>query len=240
MRKLAFAAVVISTLAYSANVFAQIAGPPAGPVLAGPPAPGPRPPLGASSPSSHGLAAITTVEGKIVKLQGNDDFVFDGFYMLSNSDTVLVKFPAHIGAQLFPIAKQNAQINVSGVFENAGFGPKQMRMISVTSAGKTLTDTPPAASTSPVQQTQTTGSGKITSLQTDREGRVNGVFIDSKTLLKLPPHVALQLGTSLGKGESIAYTGNLKSKEQGEVVLQDFKVVHGSTITVKGQQYLVR
>ncbi|MEO6686904.1 MAG: hypothetical protein ABIN24_13115 [Dyadobacter sp.] len=242
MKKLALAALFISGLTCSTNVFAQIAGPLSGPGIAGPgtPGPGPRRSIGAPAPGEKGLRAITTMQGKVVKLQGNDDFTFDGFYMLSGTDSLLVKFPAHMGTQVSPLTKPGSQVTVSGVLENPPFGTKEIRLVNMTAGGKTLTDTPPAILSTPVQETVITGNGKVTSLQTDREGRVNGIFIDNKTILRLPPHVAMQMGNSINKGTTIAYSGNQKGKEQGEVLLEDYKVVRCTTITVNGQQYLVR
>ncbi|SEJ39321.1 hypothetical protein SAMN04487995_4438 [Dyadobacter koreensis] len=240
MKKLAMAVLAISALTCSFNAFAQIQGPVAGPPLAGPAGPGPRPPLGAHGSNTHGLLAVNTLQGKFVKLQGNDDFVIDGFYILSSADSVLVKFPSHMGTQVSAIAKQNGQVTVSGVYENAGPGPKEMRLVSMTASGKTLTETPPASLPEPSQQSVVTGTGKVTSVQTDREGRINGLFVDNKTILRLPPHVATQLGNSAAKGTLISFSGSVREKQQGEVMLEDYKVVRCSTITVNGQQYLVR
>ena len=243
MKKLALAALFISGLTAGSNVFAQVPGPPVGPKLAGPieKGPGQRPPLGIRpAPGEPGLRTVNTVTGKVVKLQANDDFVFDGFYMISGSDSLLVKFPAHMGSQISPVAKPGSQITVSGVSENQGSGTKEMRMVSITAGGKTLTDNPPATPITPAQESTVTGNGKVTSLQTDREGNVNGAFIDNKAVLRFPPHVSAQLGNTLTKGSAISYSGSQKNKEQGEILLEDNKVIRCNTITVNGQQYLVR
>jgi hypothetical protein len=242
MKKLALATLFICGLTAGSNVFAQVPGPAEGPKLAGPIEKGPkqRPPHAGQPAPGEGLRVVSTVTGKVVKLKANDDFAFDGFHMISGSDSLLVKFPAHMGSQISPIAKPGSQITVSGVSENQGSGTKEMRMVSIITGGKTLTDNPPAAPTTPVQETTVTGNGKVTSLQTDREGRVNGVFIDNKTVLRFPPHISGQMGNTIAKGAAIAYSGSQKNKEQGEILLEDYKVIRCSTITVNGQQYLVR
>ena len=243
MKKLALAALFISGLTAGSNVFAQIPGPAAPPKLAGPAikGPGQRPPLaGQTAPGEPGLQAVSTVTGKVVKLSANDDFTFDGFYMISGSDSVLVRFPAHMGSQISPFAKTGSHITVSGVSENSGLGTKEMKMVSITAGNKTLTDNPPATPLTPAQETIVNGNGKVTSLQTDPEGRVNGVFIDNKTVLRFPPHVSGQLGDTIAKGTAISYSGSQKNKEQGEISLEDYKVIRCNTITLNGQQYLVR
>jgi len=243
MKKLALAAMFISSLASSTTVFAQNPGPVTPPKLAGPikKGPGQQPPIaGQPGPGEPGLQAVSTVTGKVVKLSANDDFTFDGFYMISGSDSVLVRFPAHMGTQISPLAKTGSQITVSGVYENSGLGRKEMKMVSINMGDKTLTDTPPSMPATPAQQIIVTGNGKVTSLQTDPEGRVNGVFIDNKTVLRFPPHVSGQLGNTIAKGTAVSYSGSQKNKEQGEISLEDYKVIRCNTITVNGQQFLVR
>ena len=229
MKKLALAALFISGLTAGSNVFAQIPAPADGPKLAGPIEKGPkhRPPhAGQPAPGEKGLRVVSTVTGKVVKIQGNNDFVFDGFFMITGSDSLLVKFPAHMGSQIAPLAKPGSQVSVSGVSDTLAGTTKEMRMVSITAGGKTLTDSAPIAPATPPQETAVTGSGKVTSLQTDRGGRVSGVFVDNKTILRLPPHVLEQLGNEIATGTAIAYSGSQKNKDQGEVVLEDYKVIH--------------
>ena len=243
MKKLALAALFISGLTAGSNLFAQIPGPADGPKMAGPIEKGPKhqPPLaGQPAPGEQGLRIVSTVTGKVVKLRGNNDFVFDGFYMINGSDSLLVKFPAHMGSQISPLVKPGSQITVSGVSETSARTTKEMKMVSITASGKTLTDNPPASPITPAQETTVTGNGKVTSLQTDQEGRVSGVLIDNKTILRFPPHASGQLGNTIAKGAAISYSGSQKNKDQGEVLLEDYKVIRCNTITVNGQQYLVR
>lgn len=190
MKKLALAALFICGYTAGSNAFAQIPGPVHGPKLGGPieNGPGQRPPRpGQPTPGEQGLRVVRTVSGKVVKLQGNDDFVFDGFYMINGSDSLLVKFPAHMGSQISAIVKPGSQVSVSGVSETLAITTKEIRMVSLTAGGKTLTDNPPATPVTPAQETTVTGNGKVTSLQTDREGNVNGAFIDNKAVLRFAP-----------------------------------------------------
>ena len=239
MKRIALAAVITAALTFSANVFAQQPAP-----LAVSGTPGPRPPAGgpAGGPAHHeqGLRPVTTIQGKVVKLKANNDFAFDGIYLLSGSDSLLVKFPAHMGSQIMPVAKTGSQISVSGALETSPSGMKEIKLVSLTAGDKTLTETSPGTSPVAVQETSLTGNGKVSALQTDREGRVTGIFTDNKTLLRFPPHIGSQLGTLAAKGSAISYTGSQKTKAQGEVQLEDYKIIRCSTITVNGQQYLVK
>ena len=235
MKKLAFA-VLAATVISSTDVFAQ---PPAPVASLNAPAPGSRPRPEGPGPGENGLRPISTIQGKVVKFQANGDFVLDGIYLLNGTDSLLVKFPAHLGSQIAPLAKTGAQVSVSGVTENSPFGVKEVRLVSLTAGGKTIAETAPTAP-EVVEETTLTGTGKVNSLQTDREGRVSGLFLDNKILLRLPPHVTGQLGTGVSKGATISYSGIQKAKTQGEVSLEDYKIIRCRTITVNGQQYLVK
>jgi len=257
MKKLALAVVVSAALTFGSNVFAQqpaplaaaggpaAGGPPAGVPAAGGPAAGgplagPRLLPGGPAPREQGLRPVTTVQGKVVKLIANDDFTFNGFYLLNGSDSLLVKFPAHMGSQVMPLAKTGSNISVAGVVENPPFGSNELKMVTLTSGGKTLTESSPNVPTAPAQETTLTGSGKISALQTNREGIVTGIFTDDKTLLRFPPHIGSQLGNMVAKGNTISFSGSQKNKAEGEVQLENYKIIHCNTLTVNGQQYLVK
>ncbi len=235
MKRLALASVLSAAL-ISVNVFAQQ---PAR-LATGVPGPGPRPPFGAPAPPEQGLRSLSSVQGKVVKLTANDDFTFNGFYLLVGNDSLVVKFPAHMGSQIMPVAKTGSLVSVSGVMENPPFANKELRMVTLTSGDKTITETFPGTPPVAVQETGVSGDGKIKSLQTNQEGLVTGIFVDSKTVLRLPPHAGSQLGTSIGKGAAISYTGSQKSKVQGEVQLEDYRIIRCNTLTLNGQQYLVK
>lgn len=194
------------------------------------------------APRMHdgGLQQVTTVQGSVVKMAANDDFVYDGFYLLSGSDSILVKFPSHMGAQITAAVKTGSTVSVNGVLHYPPFGGKEMRMVSVTANGQTIADVMPATAPTPVVESTVTGNGKITSLQTGREGRVKGFILDGKTILKVPPHIAEQLGAMAQTGAAIAYTGTKKASKTGEVSTGNYSIIHCQTITVNGQQYLVR
>jgi len=238
MKKSAVAFIVTAVVVCGSSVFAQLPAPVASAGITGPGPGGPRHPH--PVPAKKGLQAVTSIQGKVVRLSNNHDFTLDGFYMLTGNDSLLVKFPAHMGAQVMPVAKPGAQISVSGVAENPAGGIRTLKLVSLTSGDKTLTETSPVPPQQVTQENSVTGSGKITSLQTDGEGKVTGLFIDSKTILRLPPQATAELGTALATGSTVSYTGSQKNKMQGEVQLENYKIIRCNTITVNGQQYLVK
>lgn len=189
--------------------------------------------------AKQALQPVTTYQGKVVKMSTNNDYVYDGFYILSGSDSILVKFPPHLGSQVTSAVKTGSPVSVNGVLHAPPFGGQEIRMVSITANGQTISDMPQATATTPPVETFVKGNGKITCLQTDREGRTNGFILDNKTVLHIPPQVAMQLRTMAANGTVIAYTGMQKTAKQGEVASANYNIVHCNTITVNGQQYLV-
>lgn len=191
-------------------------------------------------PAGEELQQVTTFEGKAIKMIANDDYMYDGFYMLNGSDTLQVKFPPHLGSEITALVKSGTNVTGNGVLHNPPLGGKEIRMVSLTANGKTIIDVPPAITPTPPVEKFVQGDGKITSLQSDREGRVKGFIVDNKTILRIPPHVAMQLGSMAQTGVAIAFTGMHHAAKQGEVAAADYTIIHCNTITVNGRQYLVK
>lgn len=210
-------------------------------LAAPPPPPGLQPGIQAPppAPDNQQLQQVSTYKGNVVKMNLNDDYVYDGFYMLNNGDSVLVKFPPHLGTQITGAVKTGSSVSVSGVMNVSPIGVKEIRMISITSGSNTIADTAAPMATQPLE-TYTNGNGKITQLQTNREGMVNGLIVDNKTVLRIPPHIANQLQSIAQLNSSVAYTGMKKTSSNGEVSAGDYMIVHCRTITINGQQYLVQ
>lgn len=209
-------------------------------------APPPPPTARGFRPGSIGLGAedglrpVTTIQGKVAMLTTNDDYVYDGFVILNGTDSVWVKFPPHKGKQVTNVVKTGSTVSVSGSARTNPEGRQDLRFISITAGGQTITDTPPAASPTPVAETNISGSGKITSTQTDRDGRLKGFILDGHTILRMPPHAAEQLAGMVKAGETVSYTGHKKPVSDGEVIAGNYSIVHTQTITVNGQQYLAQ
>lgn len=208
-------------------------------VNAQPPKPGGRDMQPPHPPRDEHLQPVSQFQGSVVKMSTNDDYVYDGFYMLNGSDSLLVKFPPHLGNQIAPLVKNGANVTVSGTLNYPSFGGKEIRMVSLTANGNTIYDAPPSRAPVLPAETFVKGSGKISATQTDREGRLNGFILDNKTILHIPPQVAAQIDAMAKTGAGIDYTGMQKTAKQGEVMAADYTIVHCNTITVNGQQYAV-
>ena len=201
-----------------------------------------RSPLG----RREGLTALTTVTGTVGQLTGNDDFILNGFTLKNASGTVTtVKFPAHLGQSVQQAVKAGANVSVTGFSETSPRGENLFRMTSLTAGKTTVLDAPPTAlPTPPPAPTVSTLTGKVADYQLDREGRVNGFMLttsgNTKTIVRIPAHVAFQLSTLLSKGGTVTVQGYSKIPHEGQVQLENVNILRPTVLTINGQQYLVR
>ncbi len=199
------------------------------------PAPGPD-----GGPRRQALQQVNAYNGQVGEWTTNDDFIYDGFYLQSTQGKFLVKFPAHMGDQLLKTIKKGNAVTVNGVEEINPAGEREIRLVNLIANGKTIVDAPPATLPDPSAETQTSGSGKITAFQKNREGEVNGYILDEKIILRVPPHVNRQLDTLIAKGSAVSYSGIKKSATNGEASSGNYTIIHCQTITVNGTQYMIR
>jgi hypothetical protein len=214
-------AMVVAAMLIGLNVNAQ-APPP------GPGAPGPA------------LQLVTAFQGRVTRLSANDDYICDGFYLQTAQDSMLVKFPGHLGTQITSLLKAGSTLTVNGTLTYPPLGGKEIRMVSLSVNGQTIYDSPPAAPATAPADNFVNGNGKVVGTQIDREGRMNGLLLDNSTVLRIPPGIAGQLTGLAKNGSQVSYSGMQMMPRPGEVVMGDRKVVHCNTISVSGQQFLVR
>jgi hypothetical protein len=206
-----------------------------------PPGPGARPP----GPGAA-LQPVSAFQGRVTGLSANDDYIYDGFYLQTAQDSMLVKFPGHLGTQITSLVKAGSMVTVNGTLEYPPFGGKEIRMLSLTANGQTVYDTPPTPPTAPAAPPAApadnfvNGNGKVVGTELDREGRMNGLLLDNKTVLRIPPGIAAQLAGLAKNGAQVGYSGMQKMPQTGEVAAGDTKIVHCNTISINGQQFLVR
>jgi hypothetical protein len=213
----------------------------------GPGGPPPPPASGALAPGPGGTGApaatlqpVAAFQGRVSRLSANDDYVYDGFYLKTTQDSMLVKFPAHLGAEITSVVKVGSTVIVNGTLESPPFGSKEVRMVSLSIKGQTIYDSPPAALATPPAENFVNGNGKVVGTQMDREGRMNGLLLDNRTVLRIPPGTAGQLAGMAKDGSQVDYSGMQKATQAGEVAMGDMKIVHCNTISINGQQFLVR
>jgi len=186
------------------------------------------------------LQQVTTFTGQAGDWVNNDDYVFNGFYLQTSSTKYLVNFPTHMGKELTTAIKTGNTISVNGVEQTTPQGEKAIKLVSITANGTTINETPPVKPATPPKEEFLNGSGKISELQKDKQGKVKGYILDNKTILRIPPNVAQQLNKVAVAGAAISYSGSKQVLHDGEVALDSYNIIHCKTITLNGKQYLTK
>ncbi|WDF56133.1 hypothetical protein [Mucilaginibacter sp. KACC 22063] len=240
LKFLTLTAAVLLT-AYHVNAQPPVNGQP--PVAPPPPpaAPAPQPGLAPSLPGAPGpqaVQALTNISGRIVEYSVNDRYEYDGFALRTADKTVAVKFPAHLGSQLMKAAAKGSQVYVSGTYDETPEGTA-FRLYSLKAGGNTITDTaPPVDQTPPVEQIRNF-AGTISDLNHDQRGMINGVVLNSKTFVSLPPPAVKQLAGYLKVGTSLSGTGIQRPVPSGVVVAKSYDLTDARTLSIAGQTYLI-
>lgn len=210
-----------------------------------------RPDRTRPDPKRSGLTSLTTLSGTVGEWTSNDDYILDGFTLSASagqagSAPTTVKFPPHLGQQVQKAIKPGSAVSVTGYAENTPQGESRFRLVSLTAGKTTVADAPRTGGSKP-RRNQTddtpalvTATGKIADYQISRNGRVSGLILDNKTIVRVPPHVAGQLSNLATKGQTITVQGYPKEVRDGQVQLQKTQILRASVLTINGQQYLVR
>ncbi len=183
------------------------------------------------------LEQVTTYTGSISEWTYNDDFIYDGLYLKTGETAVFVKFPPHLGQ---PIRSLGNNISVKGVLKHTPEGRQELKMVSISGKGQTVYDRKPTPRAVPQQEVFITGNAKINKMQINKRGEACGYMLDNGVILRIPPHIALQLSQMVQVGSTIGYTGIEKELKDGQVQAQNYKIVRSQTLSVNGTQYMVK
>ncbi|HCO66955.1 MAG TPA: hypothetical protein DIT04_04240 [Dysgonomonas sp.] len=199
--------------------------------------PKPHPRHGHGPGGNSQLNQVATYSGSVTEWAFNDDFVYDGLYLKTGETTLFVKFPPHLGQQIRSLGNN---ISVNGVLRYTPEGRQELKMVSVTAKGQTVYDQKPSPRALPQQESFITGNAKVKQMQINKRGEACGYILDNGVVLRIPPHIALQLSQMVQVGSTIGYTGIEKELKDGQVQAQNYKIVRSQTISVNGTQYMVK
>lgn len=175
---------------------------------AGPPAP-PPPNFGTSS----------SVSGAISQLNYGPEMEVTSF--LVNGST-LVTFPPHVSAVLSSVLRSGENVEVTGYASASASGMQRIELVTLNAGGKTFSVPQPG------QFTSYTGSGRVTQLNYNREGDVDGFLLDNGVFAKTPPPASASL-SSISVGAQVSITGYGHQSMNGRTVV-DVQSINGQTI----------
>ncbi|WP_081044605.1 hypothetical protein, partial [Xanthomonas translucens] len=199
----------IATATAAAQVPAPPAVAPSAPAgIAPPPAP-PAPPA-APAPAPGQIAATpVSLEGTVERFMLNPNGDVDGLWL---RDGTQVGFPPHLSADLQAAVRRGDAVTVQG-YRLGTLPLLQASAISARRSGKQVVDRPPnplagpPLPPTPPALNQMRAEGRIERLVYGPGGDTAGVLLSDGTVVRIPPHVALQYATLLRVGAPLSVSG---------------------------------
>jgi len=180
------------------------------------------------------------VSGQIVGWVSNDDFVYDGFNLQTTNGIFLVKFPTNKGVQLTSAVQIGNTITVNGFEIISKQGEKGIKPIGVTFNGKNVFDSIPLSPTVAQVKENISSNGKIVELQKDKQGKLKGLILDNKIILRVPKSFSEQFVKEAVVGKIVSFAGVKQILRNGEVAAVSYTIIRCKTITINGKQYLTK
>jgi hypothetical protein len=173
--------------------------------------PGPPPP-----PISNNSASVS---GAISQLNYGPEMEITSFLVNGNT---LVTFPPHVGWALSSTLKPGESVEVTGYGSATASGMQRIELQNLNAGGRTLSVPQPG------QFTSYNASGKVTQLNYNREGEVDGFVLDSGVFAKTPPPVSANLGATVSVGSQVSISGYSHQAMNGRTVV-DVQSINGQT-----------
>jgi hypothetical protein len=175
-------------------------------------APPPGPPLNPG--------AYTSVSGTISQLNYGPEMEVTSFLVNGNT---LVTFPPHITLALGSTLKTGESVQVTGLASPTRTGMQRIDMQTLNAAGKTF------ALPQPGQFTAYDGSGKVTQLNYNREGDVDGFLLDNGVFARIPPPASASLGSAVAVGQQLSVAGYSHQALNGRTIV-DVQSINGQAL----------
>ncbi|MDL5366815.1 hypothetical protein QSH18_14490 [Xanthomonas sp. NCPPB 2654] len=202
-----------SALAFSlaiaaATAVAQVPASPAVAAAAPPPVP-PAAPAPPPPPAASVAAAPVRVEGTVERFMLNPNGDVDGLWL---RDGTQVGFPPHLSAELQAAVRRGDAVTVQG-YRLGTLPLLQASAIGTRRSGQQVVDRPPnplagpPAPPTPPALNPMQAEGRIERLVYGPRGETAGVLLSDGTVVRMPPHVAMQNDALLRVGAPLSVSG---------------------------------
>jgi hypothetical protein len=196
-------AAATATATATATAAAQVPAPPAPPPPPAGSVPAPPP------PPAPVAAAPVRVDGTVERFMLNPNGDVDGLWLM---DGTQVRFPPHLSADLQAAVRRGDAVSVQG-YRLGSLPVLQAGTITARRSGKQVVDrppnpmAPPPAPPAPPALTPLQADGRIERLIYGPRGETAGVLLSDGTIVRMPPHAALQYGELLRPGARLSVNG---------------------------------
>jgi len=169
----------------------------------------PGAPIGGPSAPPPPVAAIpVSVSGAVERFMLNPNGDVDGLWL---RDGTQVGFPPHLSTEIKAAVRAGDTVVVQG-FRLGNLPVLQVSSIRSGRTGREVVDRPPTFGAPPPppiagQLTPLQADGKIQRLVYGPAGEVNGALVSDGTVVRMPPHLALQFADLLRVGAPLSANG---------------------------------
>ncbi|MEA9554717.1 hypothetical protein VC273_01885 [Xanthomonas nasturtii] len=206
LRQTALAVALACSMATAA---AQVPPPPAAPVAPRPPVgtPPPPPPMPPAPPAPVAATPVQ-VSGTVERFMLNPNGDVDGLWL---RDGTQVAFSPHLSDDLQAAVRRGDAVSVQG-YRLGDLPVLRASSIRSTRSKREVVDRPPLAGDmppppAPAALTPLTADGRIERLVYGAGGETNGALLSDGTVVRMPPHLALQLSDLLRTGAPLSVRG---------------------------------
>ncbi|MCC4603153.1 hypothetical protein [Xanthomonas campestris] len=179
-------------------------------VGAPPPPPAPNGPIGGPpAPPTPVAATPVRVSGSVERFMLNPNGDVDGLWL---RDGTQVGFPPHLSTEVKTAVRAGDSVVVQG-FRLGNLPVLQASSIRSSRSGREVVDRPPTVGAppppppTPGQLTPLQSDGTIQRLVYGPAGEVNGALVSDGTVVRMPPHLALQFTDLLRVGAPLSANG---------------------------------
>ncbi|AMV06297.1 hypothetical protein [Xanthomonas citri] len=178
--------------------------------VAAPPPPAPNGPIGGPpAPPTPVAATPVSVSGTVERFLLNPNGDVDGLWL---RDGTQVGFPPHLSSEVKAAVRAGDSVVVKG-FRLGNLPVLQVSSIRSGRSGREVVDRPPTFGAAPPpppppgQLTPLQSDGTIHRLVYGPAGEVNGALVSDGTVVRMPPHLALQFADLLRVGAPLSASG---------------------------------
>ncbi|MGZ1521001.1 MULTISPECIES: hypothetical protein [Xanthomonas] len=179
-------------------------------VAAPPPPPAPNGPIGGPpAPPTPVAATPVSVSGTVERFLLNPNGDVDGLWL---RDGTQVGFPPHLSSEVKAAVRAGDSVVVKG-FRLGNLPVLQVSSIRSGRSGREVVDRPPTFGAAPPppptpgQLTPLQSDGTIQRLVYGPAGEINGALVSDGTVVRMPPHLALQFADLLRVGAPLSASG---------------------------------
>lgn len=187
------------------------------------------------------IQEVFTFTGKITDWHYNEDFIYDGFYLLQKEqDTILVRFDKTLGEKIRSI-ENDVTVRATIIKDSSG-NTRFLNLVNIQGKGETVycNGTYNHIYMSTDSEDFRKGKGRIKEFRYGKDGEtITGFILDNNVALLIDSKMLRQIPESVEISKTIEYTGIATKHKKGQIKAKDYIVIHCQTITIDGKQYLV-